>query len=187
MSLVALQHDSVPYIRHQSPSLTNQRQELAAVARELAWHGDPERAQRAREALVQGGSQSIRPILEAVGRFPRADVQDEAASVLAKLAAREAAFSESIRLLGDLEITPPAFATLARALGSAELAPDAAQRAIQALSGLLRHQAAEVRDATVLALADRGGPDAKKVLEDALPNESSDFIREAIQDAIRDW
>jgi HEAT repeat protein len=169
-----------------SRALEDQRQLLADAAGEIAWSGNPERARVAREVLLAGGSLSVPVLLKAIAELPRSDVQEEGASILARLAEEESSFAELRTCTVSPNFLPPARATAARALGAADLSGDMAGLAIRTLAALLADPSAEVRDATVSALSDRGGAEAKQALEGALARETAPFIREAIAQAIEE-
>lgn len=169
----------------ESRSVEDQVRRLMIASGDIAWSGDQTRSLTAREALVLGGSLSLPIVLQAVATCPRADVQEEAIGILMQIAEQGAA-SQLLDLARKRDGEPVARAAAARALGLASLAPQASQDVIRTLIAMLSDASAEVRDAAVAGLSDRGGAEAKRALEAALGSEKVDFVRDAIREAIEE-
>jgi len=168
-----------------SRAVDDQVRGLVAAAGDISWYGDRTRSATAREALVLGGSLSVPIVLQAVAMLPRADVQDEAIAILRRIAEQGAA-SQLLKHAAEPDLAAPARATVARALGMATLTGQVSDDALQALRSMLSDPSAEVRDAAVAALSDRGGNEAKQALQSALETEKVDFVRAAIREAIEE-
>ncbi|HTA88940.1 MAG TPA: HEAT repeat domain-containing protein [Polyangiaceae bacterium] len=166
-----------------SRAVEDQVRGLVAAAGDISWSGDKTRSVAARETLVLGGSLSVPIVLQAVAALPRPDVQDEAITIL-RCIAEQGAASQLLKFASAPDLAPPARATLARALGVAILTPQLVKDALQTLTSMLSDPSAEVRDAAVAALSDRGGSEAKQALQRALQTEKADFVRAAIREAI---
>lgn len=170
---------------HESRAVEDQVRGLVAAARDISWSGDSAKSAAARETLILGGSLSVPILLQAVAAFPRADVQDEAIAILRRLA-EDGAASQLLQLATAPDLVPPTRAILARALGTAALTVQLAQHTLRVLASMLADSSAEVRDAAVSALSDRGGSEARQALETALEKEKVDFVRVAIREAIEE-
>ena len=166
-----------------SSAVEDRVQGLKAAAGDISWSGDRGRSAAARETLVRGGSFSVPIVLQAVTELPRPDVQDEAIIILQRIA-EQGGLRPLLESASGSHLAPAARATVARALGIAHLTSDLANDAIQALVSMLSDPSAEVRDAAVAALSDRGGSDARLALETALRAERVDFVRDAMREAI---
>lgn len=175
-----------PAPRHaESRSVEDQVRRLVIASGDIAWSGDRTKSLAAREALILGGSLSLPIVLQAVAALPRADVQEEAIGILKRIAEQGAA-SQLLGLASKRDGAPVARAAAARALGVASLSPEVSQEALRTLVAMLSDASAEVRDAAVAGLSDRGGTEAKRALEAALGSEKIDFIRDAIREAIEE-
>jgi HEAT repeat protein len=180
-------------VRHYAGAETDRRSNAIAeelllledVAQDLAWQGNAERRAQARARLLGGGSLAVDPVLRAVARTPRVEVQEEAAELLAELARSDAALDEIINVLRAGEHSPSARAAAVRALGWAVLSEGTRSRVVEALGAALLDPAAEVRDAAANAMQDVGGSRALELLREASAGESDRLVRAAIDEAVR--
>lgn len=125
----------------------------------------------------------LRARVDAAAAYPREDVIVEAAEAIARNICRRELLAEAGRI-ATRDSSTVKRAIAARALGYVK---GWEKERLEYLQVALADSHAEVRDVAVAALAELPGEEVRSLLERALKAESEAFIRDAIEDALRDF